>query len=671
MMFTHLSLRLRIFLFFAFLALGGSALVIGGLTLGYMRLGEDQALSSFVIAGAVAVFAILGLCVWVWVLFDENVARPVERLAAEMRARAHTDVEHEIDHDTARYLGDLAPAAAAVASHLTETRNAMALAVGRETARLGLEKTRLETLLAEVPDGVIFCTPDHKIALYNGQARDILGQRVTLGLNRPVAGLLRPGPVEMAYARLLKPGADDTADILVSTVRDAKLLEARMRLMRLDGQETEHPGYILALRDVSAGLGVQAERAHLFNDLLDGVNEALAALPPEEPAVKRLATLAREVAARKAPTDTEWWPLEDLPAADLGAALAARLSRKGVEITHDLPATRLRCDGFAMTRMLERLVLDRVAAGHGRPVLTVASTGPASMVLSLEAEGDMPDAEALQGWLDAPLSPGVSGFSGRDVLVTHAARIVPEPAGPGRSALRLALPLARPRPGPDHGRLVQYDFDLLHAEIPAELSAARLRQLSFVVFDTETTGLNPQVDEICQIAAVRIVNGRVIGSERFDMLVNPGRPIPAASTAVHHVTNEMVADAPPVSDVLARFHRFADGAVLIAHNAPFDMSFLQRREKEIGARFDQPVLDTVLCSAILFGQSAEHTLDALCERLGVTIPEADRHTAIGDAIGTAEAFRKMIPMLEAADLATLGATIGEFDKHARLIEHLN
>jgi DNA polymerase-3 subunit epsilon len=186
-MFTTLSLRLRIFLFFAFLACATSGLAIAGLTLGYFRLGEEHALSAFVIAGVIAILAIFALTTWVWVLFDENVAKPVERLASEMRARAHADVDEEIDHAPAKYLGDLGTAAAAVTSNLTETRNAMALAVGRETARLSAEKTRLETLLSEVPDGVLFCTPWHAIALYNGHARDILGGSEALGLNRPCA----------------------------------------------------------------------------------------------------------------------------------------------------------------------------------------------------------------------------------------------------------------------------------------------------------------------------------------------------------------------------------------------------------------------------------------------------------------------------------------------------
>ena len=135
-MLSRLSLRLRIFLFFALLAFGGAGLVIAGLLIGYTRLGEGHALSAFIIAGAIAIFAILGLTTWVWVLFDEHVARPVERLAADLRARAHADVDNGIDHGVARYLGDLAPAADAVAANLSETRNAMAMAVGRETARL-------------------------------------------------------------------------------------------------------------------------------------------------------------------------------------------------------------------------------------------------------------------------------------------------------------------------------------------------------------------------------------------------------------------------------------------------------------------------------------------------------------------------------------------------------
>ncbi len=446
-MFTRLSLRLRIFLFFALLALGGSALVIAGLTIGYIRLGETHALNSFVIAGIVAVFAIGGLTTWVWVLFDEHVARPVERLAADLRARAHADVDQGIDHDIGRYLGDLAPAADAMATNLTQTRNAMAMAVGRETARLATEKARLETLLAEVPDGVLFCTPHHSIALYNGHCRDLLGEAEGLGLGRPVGGLLRMGPILQAYDRLVTKDAVEGTDILVTTRAGAHLLEARLRLLRLEGQETDRPGYVLTLRDVTADLKVQAERAHLLNALLDGV---LAALPdlPDSPAKARLAGLAAATAAQKAQTDTDWWPMEALSAPDLGAGLADRLARKGLTISSDLPDTALRCDGFAITRLLERLALDWTGTGATALSLSLASQTPEAAILSLEGTADRPD--AAQNWLAAPLSPGMVGFTGADVLLSHGTTLTVEPAGPG-SPRPAPEPAARARPRPRSG----------------------------------------------------------------------------------------------------------------------------------------------------------------------------------------------------------------------------
>jgi DNA polymerase-3 subunit epsilon len=292
------------------------------------------------------------------------------------------------------------------------------------------------------------------------------------------------------------------------------------------------------------------ERTHLLEALLGGVKEAVASLP--QGAGDALRDWPRRPSRRKRRTDTGWWPMENLVAEDLGAALEARLSRKGIALACDLGPIVLRCDGFAVTRLLERLALDWTGDGVGELTLTLAAEGGEEAVLSLEGRGDVADPAAVAGWLATPLSPGMTGFTGAAVCTAHGMSVSSEPAGPGRAALRFALPLARPdktRPS----RAVLYDFDLLNADIPEDLAAAKLKDLSFVVFDTETTGLNPQVDEVCQIAAVRVVNGKLLNAERFDMLVNPGRKIPAASTAVHHITDEMVADAPDVAEAMARF----------------------------------------------------------------------------------------------------------------------
>lgn len=206
----------------------------------------------------------------------------------------------------------------------------------------------------------------------------------------------------------------------------------------------------------------------------------------------------------------------------------------------------------------------------------------------------------------------------------------------------------------------------------AKVADTPLSALTYVVFDSETTGLLPQQgDEIVQIAAVRIVNGRRVDGEVFDTLVNPRRPIPLSSAEVHGITEAMMADAPFVDDVAARFHKFAEGAVLIAHNAPFDTEFLRRLEPKMGLSFDNPVLDTVLLSAVVYSQSEVHSLDALTHHLGITIPEEARHTAIGDTVATADAFLKLMPMLHGRGLVTFGDVLAEVRKHRHLLKDLN
>ncbi len=133
----------------------------------------------------------------------------------------------------------------------------------------------------------------------------------------------------------------------------------------------------------------------------------------------------------------------------------------------------------------------------------------------------------------------------------------------------------------------------------------------------------------------------------------------------------MVGDAPDPVTALRRLHGFARDAVLVAHNAPFDLAFLKRHEAALGQVFDNPVLDTVLLSAVVYGQTETHTLDAIAERLCVRIDGAARHTATGDAIATAEVLVRLLPVLEARGIRTFGEAIAAMRRHARLLPDLN
>ncbi|MDX2479980.1 MAG: 3'-5' exonuclease, partial [Desulfuromusa sp.] len=136
-----------------------------------------------------------------------------------------------------------------------------------------------------------------------------------------------------------------------------------------------------------------------------------------------------------------------------------------------------------------------------------------------------------------------------------------------------------------------------------------------------------------------------------DQLVDPKRFVPQESVAIHGIQPALLQGQPTIDKVLPHFHTFAENSVLVAHNAAFDMRFLQLQEEKTGIVFDNPVLDTLLLSSIIHPNQDSHSLDGLAERLNVTI--VGRHTALGDAIVTGEVLIKLIPLLEAHEIFTL------------------
>jgi DNA polymerase III subunit epsilon len=118
------------------------------------------------------------------------------------------------------------------------------------------------------------------------------------------------------------------------------------------------------------------------------------------------------------------------------------------------------------------------------------------------------------------------------------------------------------------------------------------------------------------------------------------------------IETAMLANQPTIDKVLPLFHEFCADTVLIAHNAAFDLRFLRLKEEATGVRFTQPVLDTLLLSAVIHPDFEAHSLEAIAERMGVN--PIGRHTALGDAIMTGEVFLRMIPLLAEQGIHTLG-----------------
>lgn len=192
------------------------------------------------------------------------------------------------------------------------------------------------------------------------------------------------------------------------------------------------------------------------------------------------------------------------------------------------------------------------------------------------------------------------------------------------------------------------------SDVHVGLAGWRARQhdldgVAFTVVDLETTGATPGFAKITEIGAVRIEGGREVAT--FSELVNPGVPIPAVITGITGIDDAMVADAAPIEMVLPRFVRFAADSVLVAHNAPFDLGFLDYELGRLERRtFSRPALDTLRLARRLCGQQ-RCSLAALSQRFDTRVKPS--HRALEDARATGELLLLFLSWLEERGVSTL------------------
>lgn len=172
---------------------------------------------------------------------------------------------------------------------------------------------------------------------------------------------------------------------------------------------------------------------------------------------------------------------------------------------------------------------------------------------------------------------------------------------------------------------------------------------TFVVFDIETTGFSPVHNRIIEIGAVKVIDGQI--ADRYSAFVNPDVPIPFEIEKLTGINDEMVMDSPMVDVILPQFFDFCEDAVLVAHNANFDMSFIIENARRLGLEKEFTYVDTVGIARILLPHQARHTLDAVAKTLGISLE--NHHRAVDDAEATAEIFVKFIPMLKEEGADTL------------------
>ena len=181
------------------------------------------------------------------------------------------------------------------------------------------------------------------------------------------------------------------------------------------------------------------------------------------------------------------------------------------------------------------------------------------------------------------------------------------------------------------------------ADIVKGASSEPIDGTAYVVLDVETTGLNTHTDEIIEIGAVRFENGVEVAE--FSELINPGRPLPDKIVEITGITSAMLRDKRTLKDAMPDFAKFCEGAVLVAHNASFDMAFFRRAFALIGMPFEFTTLDTLALARNQYPNFKSHKLGNICKMLGVSLTNA--HRAVHDARATALVLMKMLAEIQA------------------------
>ena len=172
---------------------------------------------------------------------------------------------------------------------------------------------------------------------------------------------------------------------------------------------------------------------------------------------------------------------------------------------------------------------------------------------------------------------------------------------------------------------------------------------TYVVFDIETTGFSCVNNQIIEIGGVKVKGGEIV--DHFSEFVNPHCPIPYEIVKLTSITDEQVMNADDIETVLPRFVEFCKDCVLVAHNATFDMSFMEENARRQKLPFDHTCIDTLGLSRALLTEQSKHTLDAVAKTLKVSLE--NHHRAVDDAQATAEIFIKLLDMVEEKGIQTL------------------
>lgn len=611
------------------------------------------------------------------VMLYRMLLRPLDVLAREARIVAGPNPAHEVHDAPASFLGDLPGAVGELGIALFKARREITQAMASHASGLEDTKRHLETVLSSLNEGVIVCDSSARLMFYNPAARRAFRDNPAMGIGRSLYLLCPSGPIadsldvlrqQQSRQQQVLDGQQEVS-FVCSTLDNGALLDCRISLLPVLPDLAW--GFVFTCQDISSradasgrGAGqlratIKRMRAPLAN--LSVSAEAILLQPPGSAEASRALHegLAREaslvvqefnlLAKDVEALESQRFSPGNVYTGDLIACVARRLQGRGVALTMSGEPLWVRADVHWLLLLLETLAM-RLSEFTGSKSLEIDTLlGDRRVYFDFYWHGRPVPQPQLDRWGELALEP--QGQMRLDEVLEEMGSALwsKSHVTPGYAFLRFPLALSPsqwepPRPALPP-RPVFYDFTFADRVDDAGVLDRPLDELTYVVFDTETTGLSPLGgDEVVSIAGVKIANRGLLLSEAFDQIVDPRRPIPPASVRFHGITEDMAKGKPTIEEALRAFKQFVGDAVLVGHNAAFDMKFVKMKEPAAGVRFDGPILDTLALSVFLHDHTPEHSLDAIARRMGVEI--AGRHTALGDSIITAQIFMKFMYLLK-------------------------
>ncbi len=585
---------------------------------------------------------------------------PTIKIADEILLIQSANLSHRIEIQAGKDVNRLVNLINEGADHYENLKRSIDEKIRLAGEELEQEKNILASIIAGLSEGIIVCKPSGSIFLYNTKAEKFLTYREKsttnldietltgqfIGLGRNVSCVFNSFQINRAIAEITEKltHSDKDPGTCFSTLGPYGHF-LRVEIVPILRNQLDLVGFILKINDITQTSPQKS--ISRYDDASTALNIPLASKQEYCPSCCEI-------------------PLVPSQIQNILEIVQNNVAKENILLKLNLPEepvwvyTDVNYMNSALSYLLSRLSI---------------LTGSSIFDCDVEIERDYVKIDII--WVGSPVSDnvldewnqcilsngnGIEAISLQDIILSHEAELWSSVVhkSPERACLRFFLPSAEP----SRARSIEtvtitssrpefYDFNLFdRPETSTVFYKQLLTDITYTVFDTETTGLFPLTDEIISIGAVRIVNGRILKNDIFNIFIDPKRDIPEESIKIHGIRPEMVHGQPTIDKVLPMFHHFAENTVMVGHNAAFDMRMFQIKEYVSGIKFRQPVLDTLFLSAVIHPSYTHHNLEAISERLGITI--SGRHTALGDAVAAAEIFLKCIPLLARKGILTLG-----------------